>query len=183
MYVYDSILWYMQLYECIHMYIYVYACIIPVQPLVDGHDSVWKWIMNVVGRNKPCIVWDDEFVGQSIQDIWENQHQLLHIPSVDNGGLLPALLVGCGECLKDRHNGLMCKTHQRSVLRIQTAAQVVQTGSQFAHKCILWQPQVDFQLMDGLDKCLYDMHGNSVIIGVHGVLVTLRWQTCESLDS
>ena len=83
---------------------YVYARIIPVQPLVDGHDSVWKWIMNVVGWNKPCIVWDDELVGQSIQNIRENQHQLLHIPSLDNLGLLPALFVGRGECLKEGNN-------------------------------------------------------------------------------
>ena len=42
------------------MYMYVYVCIIPVQPLVDNHDSVWKRIYNVVRWSKPCVVLDDE---------------------------------------------------------------------------------------------------------------------------
>jgi hypothetical protein len=52
------------------MYVFVY--IIPVEPLVDGHDSVWKRIHNVIGWRTICIVRDNELDGQSVQDILEN---------------------------------------------------------------------------------------------------------------
>ena len=99
------------------------------------------------------------------------------------GGLFLALFVGSGECLKNRHNRLICKSHQSCVLGVQTAAQIVKTGSQFVHDSILRQSQVDFQLMNCLYKCVDDMHGYPVIICVHGVLVTLPCPTKDALYS
>jgi len=87
-----------------------------------------------------------------------------------------AFFVGRSHGLENGDNGLICEqceAHQSCVLGEQAAAQIVQARRQFVHDAVLRQTQVDLQLMDGFYNASIDMHCNTVIIGVHRVLVGL----------
>ncbi len=87
------------------------------------------------------------------------------------------LFVGCSHVLENGDNGLMCEANQSCVLGEQAAAQIMQARRQFVHDAVLRQTQVDFQLMDGFYNGSIDMHWNTVITGVHRVLVGLYIQS------
>ena len=84
-----------------HIYLHIHSntCIykhIPVQPLVDCYDNCREWIRNAIARPGSCmsVVFGNFGVSQAIQHVWENQHKLLHIRSINDGRLLLALLLG-----------------------------------------------------------------------------------------
>ncbi len=78
MYVYRSIRTYMLVSVSIYSYL-------PMQPLVECHDSVRKRINTAVGLSLPCIVLADELVRQTIKDIRKNEHEFLYVAvSVNN---------------------------------------------------------------------------------------------------
>jgi hypothetical protein len=113
---------------------------IPVQPLVDGHASVWDGIHNAVGHSTRGVVPLNFLVSQAIQEIREGQHQLLNISSVDYGGLLLSLFAWCAEGLKEGHNRLISEAEEIGVLGIKAAAHVVHASSQPFYQGIFWKP-------------------------------------------
>jgi hypothetical protein len=122
--------------------------VVPVQPLVDSHYHARERVSNAGATS--CVVLGDGLGCQAIKQVREKEHELLHIASINNGGLLfPRRL---GEGLKEGHNGLMSEPHEGGVLGSQTAAQVVQARRQDIHDRILWQAQVNYELLD----CFHD---------------------------
>ena len=67
--------------------------VIPVQPIVDGHDHIRKRIRN--GGATSCTVFGNRLVCQAIKHVREKLHDLLNIASINDRGLLLSLFVFC----------------------------------------------------------------------------------------
>ena len=78
--------------------------LVPVQPLVDGHAGLGDGIGNAGGHSTRGVVRFQFLVGQAIKEVWEGEHELLDVASVDDGGLLLSLLAWRAKDLKDSHN-------------------------------------------------------------------------------
>lgn len=72
-------------YQYIHIHTNTYIYTLPVKPLVDCHDYSWERIRHALVRRYTGVVLCDCIVSQTIQNVRETQHQLLHIASIDYG--------------------------------------------------------------------------------------------------